>query len=308
VGTKLGVIFLYDVDNTTSIVLHTPSVSYTALKITFSKTGEYFFVALNGAPYLLYGANTGSKDTTALTIDLTKVPATPPDGGTTDVITAPMLLDVCMYSIKGVCLTIMQNMKQYYAINDNLPNGSFKYYDLEVPTEGETYVTCFPYGADYYSDRGIPIFVHDLFFKVQGESRWRELPIVAGYVDLVSNKFVQITSTNDEEEVCVSDNVLHITSGTDERQGIPPEKVFRNYEEENERVQLRGDAEGDNSIAIESGDIAVEENSVVIGKVTNNILQLGQLEFIVLEDRLVVKSRPTKKSLDLLYEEAPGPS
>jgi hypothetical protein len=306
VGTMIGILYLYDGESDSSTKLYTPAILYETYKITFSKTNEYFLCVFIGASHLIYGKNTGTTPT-IYELDLTTNIETTEDT-TVDTITTPTLIDACMYSGKSVYFTVIQDSKQYYASIASLTGIAIRYYDLDNPTIGETYITCFPYGADYYSSKGIPIFVNEFQYKVLGESRWRELPILAGFVNVVSNKFVQITSTSEEEEVCVSENVLHITSGTDERHGIPPEKVFVNYEEDDERVQLRGVAEGDNSIAIESGALGVEENSVIIGKVTNNIVQLGQLEFVVLEDKLVVKSRATKKSFDLLYQEAPGPS
>jgi pentatricopeptide repeat protein len=199
---------------------------------------------------------------------------------------------------------------------------SIEYYDLEIPKPTENVRICALEGVDYYGFTPIVItngnrykIVKSIAERNNPNILWRtfENGMVPTYVYPVNNRFFQFSNLDRNSSTKVS--MLQISelstlveATADSVMGLPPERVFKGGNITSGNIQIQGDAEGKNAIAIGS-TIKATEKSVVIGNPGNNFLQLGNLEFVASEESLKIISRiEPNKAFNLLWKETEGPS
>jgi hypothetical protein len=201
--------------------------------------------------------------------------------------------------------------KQYIArIHDINPLTTFhqiKIYDADPIVETEpTYIASLN-SVKYYENFAPIVLLNGYGYKLFEEELWRELSVMYENPTFLGTVDKRFFFAYTESFQFVSEYGHLVESSLEGLEGLPPEKVFAGGDIEKGNVQIKGNASGEKAISIDS-DIVAGNNTVTIGNSSIPNLWLGNLEFSVTDEKLIISTTGiTGKTFDFLWKESAGP-
>jgi hypothetical protein len=192
------------------------------------------------------------------------------------------------------------SLKLYKSVYD-IDASTIESFEIKVPNDKED--TRISFIQKYENqDFSIELILSGDKYSTNSGKTWLTIPQSCAFVQTLSNnRFVIYEPVSNS--IYISYPMVVIVGNASG--GIPPEAIFSDGDIENGNIAIHGVANGDNALNIGSEEAATE-NNIRIGHSNVNHINLGQLEIIVTEEKLIInKTSEEKKSFEFLWSLAP---